>query len=198
MLRYLSIAIVLFSASMSCAQDICPIVFEDETVMSDGERIQCQLYYILLGDSGKLSQGDLIQIQSRVDQPGKYSYLNAKFKLSENDELTVFWPAQQGQRYGSVEKGKLTQRANSKSRFRYHISSHGDESQVGENQNVRIVDFKQLPAWVQKAVHPFLVAKLSPRERRAYDQLQLIINRMQAESLRTAVEISETWLNVGN
>jgi hypothetical protein len=47
----------------SCAaEDMACIVFEDSQHVAGGQTINCDLYYILLGDGGSLNSGEILQI----------------------------------------------------------------------------------------------------------------------------------------
>ena len=126
--------------------------------------VRCDLYYVLIGDNGRLNNGTLLQIGQKPGDRQHYSLSEARFSMS-GDDLTVHWKARKGRKYGSLERATLENFNRRTGRFDYRIYEHDDRSQIGESQSCRKVDFSRLPNYVQNAVRPYLRAKMSPQER---------------------------------
>jgi hypothetical protein len=190
MFRTAVFAAALLFARVSCAGDLLPIAFEESTIVQNGEHIKCDLYYILIGDNGSLERGDLIQISQLHSDREHYGIGKGRFTATEGlDRLTINWAASDGQKFGPVEKARLTMTDSSTLRVRYEIYQHDDKSQVGQKLRARVVDYDRLPAWVQNAAKPSIMAKLSPQDR-------MLIHKMQAEQLRATAEICKAYLKV--
>lgn len=189
MFRIAIFTAALFFASFSFAGDWLPIVFEESTSVQNGERIKCDIYYILIGDNNSFESGDLIQISQLHSDREHYGISKGRFTASEGlDRITINWPASNGQKYGLVEKARLTITDSNTLRFRYEIYQHDDESQVGQKMRARFVSYNRLPAWVQNAVKPSIIDSLSPQE-------QIMIHKMEAEQLRATFEICKNYLD---
>lgn len=190
MFRLTTIAIILLATNISFAGDLLPIVFEDSSVMLSGDKVECDLYYILIGDNGSLDRGDLLQIVQLKNDREHYGIVKARFSASKDlDKITIFWPAKDSQKFGAVEKARLKITDADSLRISYEIYQHDDKSQVGEKQRARIIDFQQLPKWIHQAASPSIIAKLSPEE-------QLLYHKMQAKQLETSSKIIESYLDI--
>ena len=188
MYRIAAVAVALLMANVCFGNDLLPIAFEESTIVSDGEQVQCDLYYILIGDHGSLDRGDLIQVFQLHNDREHYGIARGRFTANKDlDRLTINWAASEGQKFGSVEKARLTVTDSNTLRVQYEIYQHDDESQVGQKLRARMVDFDRLPAYVQDAVRPNITAKLSP-------EAQLLLHRMHAEQIRNSAEIVEIYL----
>ena len=187
MFRIIAFAVILLTASISSAGDLLSIVFEDSTIVSNGESVTCDLYYILLGDNGSLERGELIQLTQRPDDRQHFSISKGRFTTTASlDRMTIYWPATEGQKAGSVEKAWIKKADSDSTRLSYEIYQHDDKSQVGQKLRARIVDFEQLPEWVRSATCDSIVARMSPEQ-------QVIYHRKQAQQLKAFSEIMEAY-----
>ncbi|TWT89170.1 hypothetical protein [Stieleria varia] len=175
-------------SSAAISQDLCTIVFEDNSIVIGGDPVQCDLYYILLGDDGGLRTGDMLQLTRRHDLPNKYFLAKARFKLDDAAQrITIHWRADEGEKMGAVEQGRFTSRVGPTGSRYYTITRHsGDQSQEGLQLRVRQVDFELLPNWARQACLPSILAKLTPEQQYEY-------HKHQAESIRMIGKIAEEY-----
>lgn len=189
MFRIAAFTAAVLMANVSFAGDLLPIVFEDSTIVFNGENVKCDLYYILIGDHGSLERGDLIQVTQRHDDREHYQIAKGRFTAIDGlDRITIHWRASEGQKTGAVEKARLNVTDSETLRITYEIFQHDDESQVGQKLRARVVDYDQLPEWVQTAVRPSIMAKLSPQQ-------QILYHRMQAQQIKATSEIINAYLD---
>ena len=187
MFRFAAFAVALFATTTSFAGDLLTIAFEDTTFMMNGKQEKCDLYYILLGDNGSLDRGDLVQISQRHDDRQHYGIEKGRFSANDKlNRLTIHWPAQPGEKIGSVEKAQLKVTDPDLVRIVYEIDQHSDQSQVGQKLRARVVDYEQLPQRVRNAMAPVLLEKLSPEERVMY-------HRIQAQQLKATSAIIKAY-----
>lgn len=188
MFRLSALAVFLLLANVSFGGDLLPIAFEDSTMTTGGRDVKCDLYYILIGDNGSLERGDLIQITQMHNDREHYGILKGRFSANDEiDRITIHWPASEGEKFGNVERARLNLTDTESLRIMYEIYQHDDQSQVGQKLRARVVDYDRLPAWVQAAVQPSIMAKFSPQER-------MLIHKMQAEQIRATSEIIQMYL----
>jgi hypothetical protein len=175
----------------SCAaEDMACIVFEDSQHVAGGQTINCDLYYILLGDGGSLNSGGILQITQLHSDREHYSLSKGDFTRNpRTEELTIIWPAAGGEKPGSTEVGVLGGMNNPDGRFIYEIKHHDDASQTGQKLRARIVPFKLLPRWVQDPVEDNRLARLP-----AWTRLQIYTIRL--EEMRINQEIFERIMGV--
>ena len=177
------LAALLFPAIDSFAGDLLPIAFEQSTITMNGRELKCDLYDILVGDNGSLQRGNLFQITQMHDDREHYGILRGRFSATaELDSITIRWAASDTEKFGHVERARLHLTDQQAFRITYEIGQHDDHSQVGAKLPARIVDYDSLPAWVQSAAWPRIVATLPPQER-------MLIHRLQAEQIRATSEI---------
>ncbi|MFY8057815.1 MAG: hypothetical protein ACOVRM_08750 [Planctomycetaceae bacterium] len=175
----------------SCAaEDMACIVFEDSQHVAGGQTINCDLYYILLGDGGSLNSGEILQITQLHSDREHYSLSKGDFTRNpRTEELTIIWPAAGGEKLGSTEVGVLGGMNNPDGRFIYEIKHHDDASQTGQKLRARLVPFKLLPRWVQDPVEDNRLARLP-----AWTRLQ--IYNIRLEEMRINQEIFERIMGV--
>ena len=168
------------------AGDLLPIVFENSEHVLDGKKQKYDLYYIFIGDDGDLRTGKLIQVATVPGNSDKYTLSKAQFAADkEFQEVSVFWPAEKGQKVGNLEKARFLEQ-NENDVYLYSIFEHSDRSQIGTNEKIRVTDFRRLPQWVRNAVFPHILESL-PKEQ------QVLYHRMQAEQLKATSEIIDLY-----
>lgn len=190
MFRFFAIAFTLFIANFVSAQDVSSVVFEDQEIMLGGSRVRCELYYVLIGDDASFEQGDLVQVISYQTSPDQFSLSKGRFQISD-DELSIFWDAAGGQRFGATEKGTLTPRGSGEQRYTYKITEHDDSSQVNETANIRITPYSQLPVWVKNAISSAVEAKMTLEDR-------VLLHRLRAEQMKATQSIIDGYLDAIN
>lgn len=186
------LSICLFASACSTesnGQDMLVLAFEDPIVVQ-GKKIDCDLYYVFLGDNKTLDQGDLLQIVRFANRPDQYELSRARFRFTKPlSVVQIDWEPQTGERVGSVEAGRILKDGSKATRYIYQVTEHStDASQEGVKSRVRVVRFDSLPKYVKDACMPTMISRLSPEE-------QLQIHRLRAEQIETNYKIFEMYLD---
>lgn len=188
MFRIVITTLILLVTNMSNGGDLLPIVFEDSKMTINSRVVNCDLYYILLGDKKSLRQGDLLQITLPHSDREHYGLIKGRFEASDElDQITIHWPADNNKKIGKTEKGYLKIVDNNTRRLTYKIYYHDDKSQMGEVKGVRLVAFDQLPEWVRQAAMPSVISKLPPDD-------QVLYHRMKAAQLKATSQIIQGYI----
>lgn len=171
------------------AQDMMVLAFEDPIVMQ-GDKLNCDLYYIFIGDANAMEQGELLQVVSVPNDPNTTIVSRARFRFTKPlSVVRIDWQAQQGQKVGSVETGKISKNGDKPSRYIYQVLDHSeDASQEGVRNRVRAVRFESLPQHIKNACLPTMISLLPPEER-------LRIHQMRAEQMEAEFKAAEMYLD---
>ena len=172
------LAIAALFRQTASAGDLLSIVFEDSSVMVNGQKVNCDLHYVLISDSGIMHRGTLLQFAQFPEDREHYSLSKGRFSKSDND-LIVQWTDSNDQNHGGIQRAKIRNVDRSTGRFDYCIYQHDDQSQVGQSMVCRAVHFSQLPNYVKDAVRQHLLRlKLSAELERGPDWLVKVDERI--------------------
>jgi hypothetical protein len=180
-LGFLSFLVVTSALSVvGHAQDMLILAFEDSIVVQ-GDRLDCDLYYIFIGDANAMEQGELLQVVGVSNDPNALAISRARFRFTKPlSVVRIDWQAQQGQKFGSVETGKISKDGDKPSKYIYQVLEHtGDASQENIRNRVRAVRFESLPQHIKNACLPTMISLLPPEERLRFHQLRA--QQMEAE-----------------
>jgi hypothetical protein len=176
-------------AMMAQAQDMLVLAFED-SITEQGKKVDCELYYIFVGDNNALDKGVMLQVVRFANRPNEYGLSRARFHFTKPlSVVQIDWEPQAGERVGSVESGRILKDGSKATRYIYQVLEHStDASQEGVKNRVRVVRFDSLPQYVKDACLPTMISRLTPEE-------QLQIHRLRAEQIETNYKIFEMYLD---
>lgn len=174
---------------MARAQDMLVLAFED-SITEQGKKVDCELYYVFIGDKNELEEGIMLQVVRFANRPKEYGLSRASFRFTKPlSVVQIDWEPQAGERVGSVEKGRILKDGPKATRYIYQVLEHStDASQEGVKNRVRVVRFNSLPQYVKDACLPTMISRLTPEE-------QLQIHRLRAEQIETNFKITEMYLD---
>jgi hypothetical protein len=174
---------------MAHAQDMLVLAFEDSIIVQ-GKKVDCDLYYIFIGDNNALEEGVMLQVVRLANRPEEYGLSRASFRFTKPlSVVQIDWEPHAGERVGSVEKGQILKDETKATGYIYQVLDHStDASQEGVKNRVRVVRFNSLPQYVKDACLPTMISRLPPAQ-------QIQIHRLRAEQLETNFKIAEMYLD---